>query len=322
MQEFNWKENGQKLEEFINKLLTSLIEIARGVDWEAFGHNVGVFLSEIDWGKHLAQLLTVIGDVLGGIWEGLGTTSAGTFVQAMAVFAIGNKLMPLVDTITKFFTGDTVFGNLSKAAQGMLSPAITEAVSTTIPALGTSLGSLVATGGGIALAVDGAVLLTKKLAGLFETMQGGNGMTTQYGGYLHDYATQLTDVANLTNDQSEALWQLIEKDEELGKTHDEMYSDMVEKLKEYGVSSDQARTALEQYGAQAGVSAEFVEGMTNQISALGDGVSEAAGKFDTSKISISDLKDELYLLSLKSDDFGGSYKTCLLYTSPSPRDCS
>ena len=311
MQEFDWKENGQKLENFINHLLTSLIDIAEGVDWEAFGHNVGVFLSEIDWGKHLAQLLTVIGDVLGGIWEGLGTTSAGTFVQAMAVFAIGDKLMPLVDTITKFFTGDTVFGNLSKAVRGMLSPAITEAVATTIPALGTSLGALVATGGGIALAVGGAVLLTKKLAGLFETMQGGNGMTTQYGGYLHDYAAQLTNVANLTNKQSEALWQLIEKDEELGKTHDEMYSDMVEKLKEYGVSSNQARTALEQYGAQAGVSAEFVEGMTNQISTLGDGVSEAASKFDTSKISISDLKDELYLLSLKSDDFGGSYKTAM-----------
>lgn len=309
MQEFNWRENGQKLEEFINKLLTSLIEIARGVDWEAFGHNVGVFLSQIDWAKHLGQLITVIGDVLGGIWEGLGSTSAGTFIQAMAVFAVGNKLMPLVDTITKFFTGDTVFGNLSKAVQGMLSPAITEAVSTTIPTLGTSLGSLVATGGGIALAVDGAVLLTKKLAGLFETMQGGNGMTTQYGGYLHDYATQLTDVANLTNDQSEALWQLIEKDEELGKTHDEMYADMVEKLKEYGVSSDQARTALEQYGAQAGVSAEFVEGMTNQISALGEGVSEAASKFDTSKISVDNLKDTLYALSLSSAEFGGNYTT-------------
>lgn len=309
MQEFNWRENGQKLEEFINKLLTSLIEIARGVDWEAFGHNVGVFLSQIDWAKHLGQLITVIGDVLGGIWEGLGSTSAGTFIQAMAVFAVGNKLMPLVDTITKFFTGDTVFGNLSKAVQGMLSPAITEAVSTTIPALGTSLGSLVATGGGIALAVGGAVLLTKKLAGLFETMQGGNGMTTQYGGYLHDYATQLTNVANLTNEQSEALWQLIEKDEELGKTHDEMYADMVEKLKEYGVSSDQARTALEQYGAQAGVSAEFVEGMTNQISALGEGVSEAASKFDTSKISVDNLKDTLYALSLSSTEFGGNYTT-------------
>ena len=311
MQEFNWRENGQKLESFIDNLLTSLIDIAEGVDWESFGHNVGVFLSEIDWGKHLSQLLTVIGEVLGGIWDGLGTTSAGTFIQAIAVFAVGDKLMPLVDTITKFFTGDTVFGNLSTAVRNMLNPAITEAVKTTIPALGTSLGSLVATGGGIALAVGGAVLLTKKLAGLFETMQGGNGMTTQYGGYLHDYATQLTDVANLTNDQSEALWQLIEKDEELGKTHDEMYSDMVEKLKEYGVSADQAKTALEQYGAQAGVSAEFVEGMTNKISALGDGMSEAASKFDTSKISISDLKDELYMLSLKSDEFGGSYKTAM-----------
>lgn len=309
MQEFDWKENGQKLENFINHLLTSLIDIAKGVDWESFGHNVGVFLSQIEWGKHLSQLLTVVGDVLGGIWEGLGTTSAGTFVQAMAVFAVGDKLMPLVDTITKFFTGDTVFGNLSKAVQSMLNPAITEAVKTTIPALGTSLGSLVATGGGIALAVGGAVLLTKKLAGLFETMQGGNGMTTQYGGYLHDYATQLTDVANLTNDQSEVLWQLIEKDEELGKTHDEMYSDMVEKLKEYGVSADQAKTALEQYGAQAGVSAEFVEGMTNQISALGEGVSEAASKFDTSKISVSDLKDTLRALSLSSKEFGGDYTT-------------
>ena len=309
MQEFDWKENGQKLENFINHLLTSLIDIAKGVDWESFGHNVGVFLSQIEWGKHLSQLLTVVGDVLGGIWDGLGTTSAGTFIQAIAVFAVGNKLMPLVDTITKFFTGDTVFGNLSTAVRNMLNPAITEAVKTTIPALGTSLGSLVATGGGIALAVGGAVLLTKKLAGLFETMQGGNGMTTQYGGYLHDYATQLTDVANLTNAQSEALWQLIEKDEELGKTHDEMYSDMVEKLKEYGVSADQAKTALEQYGAQAGVSAEFVEGMTDQISALGEGVSEAASKFDTSKISVSDLKDTLYALSLSSTEFGGNYTT-------------
>lgn len=309
MQKFDWKENGQKLNEFIDNLLTSLISIAEGVDWEAFGHNVGLFLSQIDWGKHLTQLLTVIGDVLGGIWEGLGTTSAGTFVQSIAVFAVGNKLMPLVDTITKFFTGDTVFGNLSTAVRNMLNPAITEAVATTIPSLGTSLGSLVATGGGIALATAGAVILTKKLAGLFETMQGGNGMTTQYGGYLHDYATQLADVAKLTNDQSEELWKLIETDEELGKSHDEMYADMVDKLSEYGVSAEQARTALEQYGAQAGISADFVEGMTDKISALGDGVSDAAGKFDTSKISVSDLKDTLYQLTLKSDEFGGVYKT-------------
>lgn len=311
MQKFDWKGNGAKLEDFINHLLTALIDIAKGVDWEAFGHNVGVFLSEIDWGKHLKQLLTVLTNVLGGIWEGLGSTSAGTFIQAIAVFAVGSKLMPFVDSISKFLTGSTVTTKLSTAIQGMLNPAITSVAETAVPALGTSLGSLVATGGGIALATVGAVALTKKLAGLFETMQGGNGMTTQYGGYLHDYATQLANVANLTNEQSEALWQLIESDEELGKSHDEMYSDMVEKLKEYGVSADQARTALGLYGTQAGVSAEFVDGMTKKIAELGEGVSEAASKFDTSKISMSDLKNELYMLSLQSDEFGGSYRTAM-----------
>ena len=311
MQKFDWKGNGAKLEDFINHLLTALVDIAKGVDWEAFGHNVGVFLSEIDWGKHLKQLLTVLTSVLGGIWEGLGSTSAGTFIQAIAVFAIGSKLMPFVNSISKFLTGSTVTTKLSTAIQGMLNPAITSVAETAVPALGTSLGSLVATGGGIALATAGAVFLTKKLAGLFETMQGGNGMTTQYGGYLHDYATQLTNVASLTNEQSEALWQLIEKDEELGKSHDEMYSDMVEKLKEYGVSADQARTALVLYGTQAGVSAEFVDGMTKKIAELGEGVSEAASKFDTSKISMSDLKNELYMLSLQSDEFGGSYRTAM-----------
>lgn len=90
-----------------------------------------------------------------------------------------------------------------------------------------------------------------------------------------------------------------------------MYSDMVEKLKEYGVSADQARTALGLYGTQAGVSAEFVDGMTKKIAELGEGVSEAASKFDTSKISMSDLKNELYMLSLQSDEFGGSYRTAM-----------
>lgn len=311
MQQFKWKENGQKLEEFIDNLLTSLVDIANGVDWEAFGHNIGVFLSEIDWPKHLSQITTVLKEVLGGIWDGLGTTSAGTFIQAIATFTVGMKLMPFINAIVKFFTGDSVLGILSTAVRGMLGPALTSAASTTIPAFGSSLAALVGTGGGIAIAAAGAVLLTKKLAGLFETMQGGNGMTTQYGGYLHDYAAKLNELTTITNDQSEALWKMIEKDEELGKSHDEMYSDMIEKLKEYGVSTDQAKSALEQYGAQAGVSAEFIDSMTDKIQALGNGFSESTGQIDMSSLSakeaISTLSDTLYLLSLKGDEFSGTY---------------
>lgn len=309
IQEFDWKENGKKLEDFLDHLLTALVDAAEDVDWEALGHNIGVFLSEIDWGKHLVQLLDTLKEVLGGIWDGLGTTSAGTFVKAIALFKVGSKLLPLVDDISKFFTGSTVVGNLSKAVQGMLGGGFESLSTTTIPIFGEALGGLIGTAGPVVLATIAAVKLSKKVASITEAMQGGNGMITQYGGYLHDFATELANVANLTNEQSEALWELIEKDEELGKSHDEMYSDMIAKLQEYGVSADQAKVALENYGTQAGVSAEFVEGMTDKIKELGEGVSQAATNFDTSKISISDLKDTLYQLSLTSDEFGGSYKT-------------
>lgn len=308
---FQWKENGAKLEQFIDKLLESLVSIAKTTDWELFGHDVGVFLSEIDWGQHLAQLGEVLLDVLGGIWKGLGTTSAGKFLQTIAVFEVGSKLLPFVNKISEFFTGSTVTSKISTAIKNMLSPALTTAANTTIPVFGTSLASLVGTAGGITLAVSGTVALVKGIANIVDAMQGGNGMTTQYGGYLHDYATELQNYANITNEQANALWELIETDEEKGISHDQMYSDMIAKLQEYGVSATQAQTALEQYGAQAGVSAEFVSGMTEQIKSLGDGISESASKFDTSKIPLYDFRDTIYDLTLKSGDLQGVYSTLL-----------
>ena len=229
----------------------------------------------------------------------------------LLIGAIGKKLFTseniasIASSLKNLFSGGSkeageLLGDLGEAAAGSGSK---------FGMLAKELAPLVGEAGLIVGVAAAAVYATSKIAGMVETMQGGNGMTTQYGGYLHDYATQLASVAKLTNNQSEELWKLIETDEELGKSHDEMYADMVSKLSEYGVSAEQARTALEQYGAQAGISADFVEGMTDKISALGDGISEAAGKFDTSKISVSDLKDTLYQLTLKSDEFGGVYKT-------------
>ena len=113
----------------------------------------------------------------------------------------------------------------------------------------------------------------------------------------------------ITQDQAEELWKLIEADESAGKSNSEMYDSFIQKLGEFGVSTEDARKILEKYGAQAGVSTGFLEDMTDKAVALGDGVSESAGKFDTTKISISDLKDELYLLSLSSDQFSGDYLT-------------
>lgn len=328
-----WEDAGKSLNDFIGNLVGFLVSILKNTNWEEFGEGLGTMLSEIDWGKYLWDMIIAIKDAIGGLFDGLekgGTagkiaaflgkaflavkiaqiTGLDSLVKLL-IGAIGKKLFTaenissIASSLRNLFSGGSkeageLLGELGEAALGSGSKFGT---------LAKELAPLVGEAGLIVGVGAAAVYATSKIAGMVETMQGGNGMTTQYGGYLHDYATQLAGVAKLTNNQSEELWKLIETDEELGKSHDEMYADMVSKLSEYGVSAEQARTALEQYGAQAGISAEFVEGMTDKISALGDGVSETAGKFDTSKISVSDLKDTLYQLTLKSDEFGGVYKT-------------
>lgn len=328
-----WEDAGKSLNDFIGNLVGFLVGILKNTNWEEFGEGLGTMLSEIDWGKYLWDMIIAIKDAIGNLFDGLEKGGTAGKIAAflgkaflavkiaqitgldslikLLIGAIGKKLFTseniasIASSLKNLFSGGSkeageLLGDLGEAAAGSGSK---------FGMLAKELAPLVGEAGLIVGVAAAAVYATSKIAGMVESMQGGNGMTTQYGGYLHDYATQLAGVAKLTNNQSEELWKLIETDEELGKSHDEMYADMVSKLSEYGVSAEQARTALEQYGAQAGISAEFVEGMTDKISALGDGVSETAGKFDTSKISVSDLKDTLYQLTLKSDEFGGVYKT-------------
>lgn len=65
-------------------------------------------------------------------------------------------------------------------------------------------------------------MLTKKIAELVETAQGGNGILTQTGGYLHDYAGKMGEAHAITNKQVEELWALVEADETAGKSNSEM----------------------------------------------------------------------------------------------------
>ena len=76
---------------------------------------------------------------------------------------------------------------------------------------------------------DGSIIIdTKKIAELVETAQGGNGILTQTGGYLHDYAGKMGEAHAITNKQVEELWALVEADETAGKSNSEMYDSMLE----------------------------------------------------------------------------------------------
>lgn len=157
IEKFDWQENGQKLETFLNNLLESLVKIAKDIPWEEFGKNVGIFLSQISWGEHLSQLGKVLLEVLGGIWSGLGETSAGTFVQAIVAFGIVEKLLPVINTIGAVFGSNTLVGTISANA--------TSAISTGF----SSVIGLFGEGGIIYEALSAGAL---KLGGVFEGLTG------------------------------------------------------------------------------------------------------------------------------------------------------
>lgn len=121
---FDWAQNGQPLNAFISDLLDALISISGKVDWEEFGRNIGMFLSQIDWGTNLQKLGTVLLDVLGGIWSGLGETSAGKFVEAVIGFGIAAKLLPVINSIGSVFASTTLTGQITSSVASAFSGAI------------------------------------------------------------------------------------------------------------------------------------------------------------------------------------------------------
>ena len=319
---FDWKGNGQKLEIFLNNLCTSLVELAQKTNWEEVGKGIGTFLSQIDWSKHLWQVIEAIKTTIGGLFDGLeegGTAGkiaaflgkAFIAVKIADITGIGSLVKLLIGAIGKKIIGSEAVAALSGSLTSVLGKAASAAAGG-FTSLASSLAPLVGTAGLIAAVATAAIVGTEKLAGFIETLQGGNGVLTQAGGYLHDYAGAMSSSNVITQKQAEDLWKLIEADESAGKSNAEMYDSFIHKLSEYGISAEQAKAILEQYGAQAGVTGTFVEDMTNKVLALGQGFSESAGQIDLSSLSakeaISVLSDTLYTLSLKGNEFSGTYQ--------------
>lgn len=319
---FDWKGNGQKLEIFLNNLCTSLVGLAQKTNWEEVGKGIGTFLSQIDWSKHLCQVIETIKTTIGGLFDGLeesGTAGkiaaflgkAFIAVKIADITGIGSLVKLLIGAIGKKIIGSEAVAALSGSLISVLGKAASAAAGG-FTSLASSLAPLVGTAGLIAAVATAAIVGTEKLAGFIETLQGGNGVLTQAGGYLHDYAGAMSSSNVITQKQAEDLWKLIEADESAGKSNAEMYDSFIHKLAEYGISAEQAKAILEQYGAQAGVTGTFVENMTNKVLALGQGFSESAGQIDLSSLSakeaISVLSDTLYTLSLKGNEFSGTYQ--------------
>ena len=316
------------IQNFIDKVDWNAIGTALGNLWSAFQPFAEGFADALITG--LEGIINIGADLINGIanainWlaEKLSGVDPEFIKQVGAAFGTLFAIKIAKDIATKIFSFASGIGSLASKLLnfpldtasslptiiGDIGGAAETAATGGLSSFSSTLGTIFGTAGIVFVATALSVKLARGIASITEAAQGGNGILSQTGGYLHDYTGEMESAHKITQDQAEELWKLIEADESAGKSNSEMYDSFIQKLGEYGVSAEDAKTILEKYGAQAGVSSGFLEDMTNKVVALGNGMSETDGKIDTSKIKISDLKDVLYQLSLKSDDFGESYKT-------------
>lgn len=325
IKDFKWKENGEALGDFLSHLCTALTDALTPETFYDLGKGIGEFLGQLPWIQILKtagkMIILGIAGALEGMWESEGLPGKIAAVIAAAFLAVEfskTGIASFAGSLVAKLGAKLLATESVSALSGSISGLVSSGLSGVTGALGNLVSSalpVVGTAGLIAVATAGTVTLTKKIAELVETAQGGNGILSQTGGYLHDYTGAMSEAHAITQDQAEDLWKLIEADESAGKANNEMYDDMIQKLAEYGVSADKARGILEQYGAQAGVSTEFVEDMTAKVEALGTGFSETTGKIDTSSITVKDaikgVRDVLYDLSMTSSDYAGTYQGIL-----------
>lgn len=329
----DWKEAGASLETFLDDLDDFMLRIAENTDWEEFGRGIGVFLSQIDWEQHLSNLFQVLKEVLGGIWKGLGNTSAGRFVQAVIAFKGFTKLMPFINGISSFFTGSTVVGNLSKAVKSMLGSSLdkgavgtkglfkglgdaAEGASGGFSSLASSIAPLVGEAGLITLVTAGAVTAAKGIASVVEIAQGGNGTLSIMGGTINDLAGRFENIGTISREQADEIGKIVDSCEDSKMSAEEMVNVVLAKFQEWGISTGKLTEVLQENEFQMYHTKDSVDLLAESSGILGDGFSETAGKIDLSSVTSKDamdrMRDALWELSMSGDEFSGTYQGVLM----------
>ena len=301
---FDWKGNGEKLEVFLTNLCDALTDFVETTDWEAVGNGIGTFLSQIDWWGHLWQVVHAIKDAIGRLFDGLEASgTAGKIVAFLGkaflaikvaqILGIDDLVIAIVGYIGRKLIGSqaalsgdltTLIGNAASGAAGSFSE------------FATSLAPLVGTAGLIVGVGAAATIATSELAGLVETMQGGNGVGSTFGNTMNNFIQTLQRRGDILSGSAEEIWQLKESLEQEGMTEEDKASatqKLIDKLGEMGVTSDQAEQAFSTLYQQGLITDDMFDILSESIKTLGDNTTNMAGSIDLGKQSIDDLHNNV-----------------------------
>lgn len=251
-----WDDLGTVLKEWCEGIINFMKEaLPQDVEeWKAIGERIGELLGKVPWASILGLLAKTIAEATAGIWEGLGTSTAGKVVRGMGLLVIGWSLIgPFVKAIGMALIGDRVIKHLAWHLSAALGAGTQAGATTAAGAVSANLG-IKAFAGSIATAVGGAAAIvgigwafleachTIQLG--IETLQGGNGKATDEGNAVDALIKSMQTFQALSPGQSKELWQMKEDMESAGASSEEMFNAIIGKMGEWQISSGDMERAL------------------------------------------------------------------------------
>ena len=316
--DMHWKENGKALGDFLIHLCDALTDALTPNTFRKLGEGIGDFIGQLPWGKLLATaaklLISGFGEAMSGLWEsGLsgkitaGLTTAFVAVKIADITGISTLVGSLVGHIASKIAEKKNAEMIAEKLADVLGDGTSgakEAIKDLGDAAGSSsskfgslakaLGPLVGEAGLIVAVGVAAAGATSQLAGLVETMQGGNGVGTTFGNTMNNFIQTLQRRGDILSGSAEEIWQLKESLEQEGMTAEDKVKatqQLIDKLGEMGVTSDQAEQAFSQLNQKGLITDDMFKILSDSIKTLDDKTTNMSGSIDLSKQSIDDLYD-------------------------------
>lgn len=318
--DMDWKENGKALGDFLSHLCDALTDTLTPNTFKKLGEGIGDFIGQLPWGKLLATaaklLISGFGEAMSGLWEsGLsgkitaGLTTAFVAVKIADITGIGTLVGKLIghigDKIMAKESADIIAEKLSSILGQGTSEAtqvldgLGEAAGTSggkFASLAKELGPLVGTAGLIVGVGAAAVYATSKIAGMVESMQGGNGVGTTFGNTMDNFIQTLQQRGDIISGSATEIWSLKESLEKEGMTAEEQSTatqKIIDKLGAMGVTSNQAEQAFSSLYQQGLITDDMFDILSESIKTLGDKSTNMAGSLNLSKYSVDELAEVL-----------------------------
>lgn len=297
------------IQNFIDKVDWNAVGTALGNLWSAFQPFAEGFADALISG--LEGIINIGADLINGIanainWlaeklsgvdpefikkvgKAFGTLFAVKIAKDIAskIFSFARGIGSLASKIISFleakpFSAAEAIGKLAEKASG---------ASGKFSLLATELGPLVGEAGLIVGVGVAAVVATSQLAGLVETMQGGNGIGTTFGNTMNNFIQTLQGRGDLISSSAEEIWQLKESLEKEGMTAEDKATAtqaLIDKLSSMGVTSTQARLAFSSLHQQGLITDDMFNILAESIKTMSNNTSNMAGSVDLGNKKIKD----------------------------------